>query len=382
MTIEIQKTGFINKGAELMLYAILEKLKSVYPKAEYAMAPNIGQAPYLKRAELKLLQKASLWRYGIQWGDLFKLAPNKIRQMYGVILDNEIDVVLDAAGFAYGDIWGTELIEEAAHSCRRWKRRGTKVIFMPQAFGPFSSNKIKKKIKIVADNADLIMARDSISYDLLTNVVGIRDNIKMYPDFTNILLGVVPEYFNPETMRYCIVPNYRMLDKTSSKVSGNYIDFLLNCVEHLRKRKVNPFILIHENNKDKIIADEINNSFSKPLPIITEDNPLLIKGILGTCEGTVGSRFHGLVNALSQGVPSLATGWSHKYEMLFRDYGFDEGIVDINDNKESIQNKIDMIVDKESNQAIKRKLKSKSAELKVKTESMWDLVFDTIGTES
>ena len=34
----------------------------------------------------------------------------------------------------------------------------------------------------------------------------------------------------------------------------------------------------------------------------------------------ISSRYHGLINALYQSVPVIATGWSHKYEALLNEY--------------------------------------------------------------
>ena len=55
MVIEIRKVGFINKGAELMLLAILDKLKKRYPNAKFVMYP--GKDDYVNRAKLGLYQK-------------------------------------------------------------------------------------------------------------------------------------------------------------------------------------------------------------------------------------------------------------------------------------------------------------------------------------
>ena len=96
-----------------------------------------------------------------------------------------------------------------------------------------------------------------------------------------------------------------------------------------------------------------------------------IKGILGACEGTIGSRFHGLVSALSQGVPSLATGWSHKYKMLFADYDFPEGLIDITSSQLDICNKIDLIINSDSKKEIKSRIKVKSQKMKELSTEMW-----------
>lgn len=376
MIIEIRRAGFVNKGAELMLHAVLQKMKQVFPDAVYVMAPGTkaSSAPYEKRAEHGFYQKAWLWRYGIQWGDLGVLAPRKLREMYGVVLDREVDIVLDAAGFSYSDQWGDANVLELARSAKRWRRRGTKVILLPQAFGPFTSARSKRAVKSFVQNVDLLFSRDPISHQHLTDIVGQQSNIRQYPDFTNLVEGILPEGFNVNANRFCIIPNYRMVDKTEKRESEAYIPFLIRCAKVLLEKGVSPFVLVHEGPADYMLAEKVSAAVGG-LPIVKETNPLKIKGIIGACFGTLGSRFHGLVSALSQGVPSLATGWSHKYQALFEEYGFKDGLMDVCMDETAIRRKFDLILNPESREMIVGTLGERSKYLKSLSEQMWQEVF-------
>lgn len=367
-----------------MLRAVQEQLTAAYPDATLTMAPTAarGDQPFRKVVDSGLYPKASLYWKGRQWGRLAGLAPRKIREMYGVVLDREVDVVVDAAGFAHSDQWGVASTRELAQAVRRWKRQGTKIILLPQAFGPFSDQRIRHYMRKVVDYVDLIIPRDRISYEHLTGVVGARPNIRQYPDFTNLINGVLPPGFDAEAHRVCLVPNHRMIEKAREDVGASYLPFMIKCAKYLVAKNACPFILVHEGPKDREIAEHISQE-SGGVPVLIVDDPLEIKGVLGASYATIGSRFHGLVSALSQGVPSIATGWSHKYGELFRDYEFLEGVVQVSGPEADIYALIDRVIDEESNALLRVSLLEKSEELKKRSRAMWEEVFGIIsGTPS
>jgi colanic acid/amylovoran biosynthesis protein len=379
MIVEIRKAGFVNKGAELMLRAVMQKTKDRYPEATLVMAPSAvgGRRHFSKLVAHGFMPKAWLWAYGVQWGNLASYLPARLRQMYGLVLDKEIDVVIDVAGFSYSDQWGTGSSEELARSSIRWRRNGTKVILMPQALGPYKHPANQKSVKEWVKNTDLIFAREEDSYKYLTEIVGKQEKIKICPDFTNLIEGTLPPNYDPSNKRIALVPNYRMIDKTSKQESDAYLPFMIKCAQYLVNHGAKPFILIHEGANDQMLADKISDA-AGGIPIIKETDPLHIKGILGTCDATIGSRFHGLVSALSQGVPSLATGWSHKYIRLFEDYKLNDGIVTVMDSDDAIYKKINNLLNPAARHNIKLNLLEWSSVLKKKSLEMWDFVFEII----
>jgi len=376
MYIEIRKAGFINKGAELMLRAVMQQVELRCPLARMVMEPGLdrGAAPYINRARLGFYQKASVQRYGIQFGCFANLAPSKLRELFGVVLDRQVDVVLDAAGFAYSDQWGSAPSVELARASKRWRKNGTKIVLLPQAFGPFERPRTRDAVKSFMDCADLVYARDELSYSHLIDVVGKVDKLRTAPDFTNLLEGACLPDLDFANNQICIVPNYRMIDKAGAPSREAYLSFLHRAAKILIAHDSKPFVLVHEGEMDFLLAEEISRGVGG-LAIITEPNPIRIKAILSHCRGTIGSRFHGLVSAMSQGVPSLATGWSHKYKMLFHEYGFDEGLIDVAFDDSQLLAAFDIFYDRERNEDVRRRLLARSAELKKASVEMWDEVF-------
>ena len=379
MKIEVIGAGFVNKGAELMLHAISEQVCKKFPDARLVLPAN-NNCPYDKRAAFGAYQKISLKRYGIDIGSYIQsFIPKILKKHLGIIGDNEIDIVLDASGFAYSDHWGSNDTLVAANYFEKLKQKnGSKIILLPQAFGPFTSEKIKKVFRKVVGNADLVFPRDDISYKYVIELAGEQDKIIQAPDFTNLLNGSMPESFQGNEGSICIIPNYRMIDKTYSDLSDRYIPFIAKCINEFLSVGERPFFLIHEGAKDLWLAKEINKYCSISIDIIHETDPLAIKGLIKECKGVVGSRFHGLVSSLSQGIPTLAVGWSHKYDMLFKDYNFPQGYLSLDMSEGKMSQMIKVLSDQDELNTLRKTLSSASKEQKQLSKKMWEQVFSCI----
>lgn len=380
LIIELRGVEFHNKGAELMLHAILDKVRQVAPDAIFVMEAR-ETAPVHKQRELGIYTKMNHKKFGINsaiWGGFL---PKSIRRNMGFVLEKEINTVFDGSGFAFGDFWGAKKAgDRLADHIVKWKQEGKKIVLLPQAFGAFSDLKLRNKMQLILDHADLVFARDKYSYEYLHDLDGKKTSIGLRPDFTNLIKGKVPESFDSNKYQVAIIPNNKLLESNVFKDRSEYIDFLVNVCNLITLQGKTPFFLIHEGVKDLRIAEEVNKLLSFDIPILKEDNPLHVKGIIGSVEAVITSRFHGLVSALAQAVPCLCVGWSHKYLALMEDYDYSEGLLldDELKNDTMLQNKINMVVNKASAANIHEKLAKNAMQQKELANEMWSLVFSTI----
>lgn len=347
VTIELRGVEFVNKGAELMLHAIKAAVSEFKKPVRLVMETS-------PRATKKQIRAAGL-------------LPKSRFGLFDDVKESEVDMILDASGFAYGDTWGAKKANRrlGAH-IRRWKLAGIKVVLLPQAFGAFRVPELRKEMTFIFKEADRVYVRDSVSMRYV-NGLHTSPNIIQKPDFTNLVAPIMPKNTSEFSDRVAIIPNIKMIEAVPKGGVG-YIDTMAGIIAAIRKEGREPFLLLHEADKDVDVAKLINATQAVPMKVVAETHPLLIKGIIGASYAVVTSRFHGLVSALSQGVPCIATSWSHKYEELLSEYEYPQGLIG---KDVDVAARVASMLDADVQRTEREHLKAKAMNYKEESKQLW-----------
>jgi colanic acid/amylovoran biosynthesis protein len=267
--IELRGAHFRNKGAQLMLIAMVEGLRRIRPDADLVIAPT-HRSPYLDRASLGLYQKVWLQKAGIQWGPLISAClPQLFKDAYGLVDDRRVTTVLDASGFAYSDQWGGTHTAELASAADRWVRQGTRLILMPQAFGPFQLRRNRSAMQRVAGMATAIFARDDVSLAHLQSILPAADTdkVRLAPDFTALVASRPCSDWPVPAGGACLIPNKRLIDKRGIGPE-QYAALFRSVARMARQADLSPFFLVHEGPEDAALVEAINRSLDSPVPVL------------------------------------------------------------------------------------------------------------------
>lgn len=378
--VEIKGVQFRNKGAYLMLLACLEGLKKL-PDYELVLSPG-PNLPYPERAKLGAWQKLSFRRKGLDLTPLFGKLPRgfqNLLQRYGIVTERQVDLVLEASGFAYGDQWPLRFLQNTAKEVVRFAKAGKPFIFMPQAFGPFKSEESKAAMRDIIHHAALICVRDPVSLQHLQSCEAqLPDSVILTPDFTVGLTARANDEIPTINGSYvALIPNNKVVSKfnhaNAEQQRSDYIAAFAAAANQLTASGLQCVLVNHEGKEDAQLCAEI--AAKSPCQIIQIDDPLAVKAFIGHAELAISSRFHGAVNALSQGVPCIATSWSHKYHAMMADFGMAEYCVE-QLNEQTLLQALNKVIENKS--IIKSKLIKNASTLKEKNQQMWQRLYQKI----
>ena len=371
-----------NKGAELMLYAILQEIERKFPTATvYLPVDGVRQGKAYVKTSLNLKYKPiDKWfrlAQRTRWNGLMYRFGLLGGMMMDVFAIKKADYFLDGSGLLFSDQQRLTDIGHYKweHLLKRQKAEGTKIVFLPQAFGPIEKSETKQVVAVLGKYADVIMPREQVSYNYMANC-GLIDEKKLrrFTDFTSLVHADCPETYKHLAGQVCLIPNKRMVDQGVIGWDA-YLHLLQRIAEAVQAQQKKLYLLNHEGVGDEKIARRISNSLPYPVEVVTGLNALDTKGVISTAYAVISSRFHGVASALNSCVPCLATSWSHKYAALFNDYGLNDCILPINDENLCIQ-MIESILSPDMNTRIREQLASTLLKIEKETLKMWDVVWE------
>ena len=376
MVIQIDGTNSKNKGAELMFYAIAQEIARKHPSAVIRYVGSPVPVNYFKINNKIIVP----WYNNCKFRNLLRRLHIEaifdcfIKGYYrNCYFNNMTDIVFDASGLRISDKFGENYYRAKRFGwyLKKIHRNGVFLIFLPQAFGPLENSTSRKMIGSISAYANVVIARDDISYKYLLDECEIA-NLWKYPDFTNLVDGVIPPDFSCDADYITVIPNTRMITQNIITAEG-YYEMLSIVIEQCLGANKDVIILNHADHEDAVICQKLAEKYK--LRYLSGYNALEIKGIISKGYLTISSRFHGVANSLNSGVPCLATSWSHKYEKLFEDYAQKDCILSIN-NIDVVRNKLTEMLDEKMNKKYRTNLLGAISKNKAQTQEMWNIIWD------
>jgi Polysaccharide pyruvyl transferase len=368
MRVLITGGNFVNQGAYLMLVAAATALRErfdAYPVLD------LKQGTERQKRELgadtlwtpKLARKVGIRAKGA--------VPKLTRGRLPYVMASEIDAVVDVSGFRYGDQWAHLALDARADYLAYWRSHGVPVIMLPQALGPFEQT--AGPALTALRSARLVMPRDPDSERYARDLLhGVEDvEIARCSDFTVGLRGRAPRGYEHLAGGVPIVPNWNIAERSGTEEGRQaYVRTLTEVVTHLRGRGLEPYGLSHEGARDVAVLSSVREAVGD-LEIVSGLDGLRLKGLLGTAHIVVAGRFHALVSALSQGVPSVIHGWSHKYEWLARDFAAEDLLASPLEGGGPTIGAVDRALD---DAALRSRIGAAAQVQKARVDEMWAMV--------
>lgn len=368
---EIVGGGFVNKGAELMLLCCLDAFSN---EPGFRLSMNWKQGNYQQRARTGLLQKVDFPSLGNFSSLPLKFLPKKVGERLGVVSEYETDFVLDISGFAYSDQWGTGGCEVISKRAARRHKQGERYILLPQAYGPFEKPEVRKLAKQYFDAAEVLFVRDKRSLGYMKDLMGEDDRLRLCPDFT-CLIEPLSDFDAPIGDYICIVPNCRMIDKRHGGLEDTYLNFLSQVVRESRERNLKVILVNHEGEGDRLIIEDLQKAEGDCVEVRNLKDPRALKSLFRGSRFVVSSRYHAAISAMTQHVPVIGLGWSHKYRELFTDFELEEFLLEPQDAIDQLPLRIESILSAGPESDLSKSLVKGAALYKESAKSMWSDIF-------
>lgn len=200
------------------------------------------------------------------------------------------------------------------------REKGIKTVLWGCSVEP---SKIDEFMKQDLLNYDLIIARETLTYDALKKIGA---NVELYPDSAFQLNKVEKElptnFIENNTVGINISPMIMNNESIKGITMKNYISLIEYIIENTDMNiALIPHVIWEDNNDDRLPSKELYEKFKNTnrVVLIEDDNCEVLKGYISRCRFFIGARTHATIAAYSSGIPTLVVGYSIKAKGIAKD---------------------------------------------------------------
>lgn len=399
-----------NKGAAAMLQSsisqLLEaygerldiRLMSVYPREDRRQCPH-ACVTVVPAQPQKLLFAA--FPCAVLYRVAGRCAPVRALLRKNQILDTylETDLVIDEAGISFSDSRGFVMNTYAFVCMAVPMLLGVPAVKYSQALGPFHNAYNRLLAKLVLPGLKLILARGRLTKAHLS-AAGICKNVQLCADgaFSMPVDASVRKRVQKKSgpagkSRMAALSVSSVVEKKCRKAGIDYCRIMAGFIRYLTNQGWQVFLFpnaarMHSakpRNNDLMTGDAVAAAYWKQENSGWKSGRKQLAGSFGSlrqtagmqegliwerremdaeeirariaqCEVLVACRFHAMVFALSEQVPVLLTGWSHKYQEVMEQFGLAEYAADFSNlSLEGLCSSFDAFM--ENQEEIRRRIK-------------------------
>lgn len=200
------------------------------------------------------------------------------------------------------------------------RERNIKTVLWGCSVEPSKINDFMKEDLV---NYDLIIARETLTYEALKNIGA---NVKLYPDpafqldkiekelpknfkeNNTVGINISPMVMNKESVLGITIENYTALIKYILENTDMNVALI-------------PHVIWEDNNDDRKPSKFLYDKFkdTNRVVLIEDDNCEVLKGYISRCRFFIGARTHSTIAAYSTYVPTLVVGYSIKAKGIAKD---------------------------------------------------------------
>jgi polysaccharide pyruvyl transferase WcaK-like protein len=328
LNILIRGGGFVNKGAEAMVRTVQREIARRLPHARFFMEVPPQMEKFIESQGLSPVVSNSRGRY------------------------MDLDGVIDVSGFALGDDWGIKNSQYYHYHNSMFESFGKPIVFLPQAWGPFTNKSMRQLCAAAINLSEFAYARDKRSYQYISELEGVdQQKIGLAPDIAYQFEGASPSQaanvlkqnglVSERGQMVGIMPNMQVYVRTEGTGPENrYVQLLIGIAKYfLNKEDCSVVLIPHQVQPvenpdapdDRFLCDLIKTALGNAHDVFVLReyySSEVLKAVIGQMDLIIGSRYHGIIAAISQMIPTVVLGWSHKYFELLSDVGIERYIAD------------------------------------------------------